>query len=57
MRRLYPANWAATLGLAVLHARANELDQAKTLLAEALEKGGDQARTAAADFPILQSLR
>ena len=56
VRRLYPENWAATLGLAVLHARANELDKAKELLTEALEKGGDDARTAAADFPILKDL-
>ncbi len=27
VRRLYPTNWAGTLGLAVLHARAQELDQ------------------------------
>lgn len=56
VRRLYPQNWAATLGLSVLHARAKELDKAKELLTEALAEGGDDARTAAADFPILKEL-
>ncbi|NOT29084.1 MAG: tetratricopeptide repeat protein [Planctomycetes bacterium] len=56
VRRLYPENWAATLGLAVLHARAQELDPARALLSEALELGAAEARMAAADFPILQPL-
>jgi tetratricopeptide (TPR) repeat protein/predicted AlkP superfamily phosphohydrolase/phosphomutase len=56
VRRLYPGNWAATLGLAVLHARAQELDKAKELLSEALDLGGAEARTAASDFPVLQPL-
>ncbi len=56
VRRLHPANWAATLGLAVLHARADELEPAQTLLDEALAQGGDDARAAAADFPILKDL-
>ncbi len=56
VRRLYPENWAATLGLAVLHARAEELDQAQALLAQALERGGEDARAAAGDFPILGPL-
>jgi len=56
VRRLYPKDWAATLGLSVLHARAKELDKAKELLTEALNEGGDDARTAAADFPILKDL-
>lgn len=56
VRRLHPENWAATLGLAVLHARAQELEKARELLGEALDRGGDEARTAAADFPILQPL-
>ena len=56
VRRLYPANWAATLGLAVLHARAQELDPARSLLGEALAQGGDAARAAAADFPVLAPL-
>ena len=40
----------------MLHARAKELDKAKELLTEALDEGGDDARTAAADFPILKEL-
>ncbi len=56
VRRLYPENWAATIGLAALHARANELDTAKELLAEALEQGGEDARIAVGDFPILKEL-
>jgi hypothetical protein len=56
VRRLYPKNWAATLGLSVLHARAKELDKAKELLTEALNDGGDDARAAAADFPILKDM-
>jgi len=56
VRRLYPQNWGATVGLAVLHARAKELDTAKKLLEEALQQGGEQARAAAASFPILKEL-
>ncbi len=56
VRRLYPENWAATLGLSVLHARAQELDMAQELLDEALKQGGEEARTAAAGFPILKEL-
>ena len=37
--------------MAVLHARAKELDTARELLDEALQRGGDEARTAAAGFP------
>jgi tetratricopeptide (TPR) repeat protein len=56
VRRLYPRNWAATVGLAVLHARAQELDTAKELLAEALQQGGEDARALAAGFPVLTPL-
>ncbi len=56
VRRLYPKNWAATLGLAVLHARAKEIDTAKKLFDEALAQGGDEARAAAANFPILKEI-
>jgi hypothetical protein len=56
VRRLHPENWAATLGLAALHARAKELDPARELLAEALERGSDEERAAAEDFPILAPL-
>ncbi len=56
VRRLYPGRWVATVGLAVLHARAEELDVAKELLAEAIAQGGDEARSAAAGFPVLEPL-
>jgi tetratricopeptide (TPR) repeat protein len=56
VRRLYPENWTATVGLAVLHARAKEPDMAKQLLAEALQQGGEEARATAAGFPVLQDL-
>jgi tetratricopeptide (TPR) repeat protein len=56
VRRLHPGNWAATVGLAVLHARAQELDKARELLAEALQRGGDEARALAAGFPVLGPL-
>jgi tetratricopeptide (TPR) repeat protein len=54
VRRLYPKNWAATLGLAVLHARAKETDVARKLFDEAMDQGGDDAKAAAASFPILK---
>ena len=56
VRRLYPRNWAASLGLAVLHARAEQGEQARELLDEALQLGGEAARGSAASFPILQDL-
>ncbi len=54
VRRLYPDNWTAALGLAVLHARAEQPDESKRLLAEALRLGGEDARTRASGYPILQ---
>ena len=56
VRRLHPENWTATVGLAALHARAQETDQARELLAEALQRGGDDARAFAAGFPVLAPL-
>ena len=56
VRRLYPQNWAAALGLAVLHARAEQPEPAGQLLAEALALGGDNARAFAGGFPILAPL-
>jgi tetratricopeptide (TPR) repeat protein len=53
VRRLHPDNWAATTGLAVLHARAEQSDQAKQLLQDAVARGGDAARALAAGYPIL----
>ncbi len=56
VRRLHPENWSAALGLAVIHARAQELEPAKVLLSEALARGGEEARAAAGDFPVLAPL-
>ncbi len=55
VRRLYPDNWAAALGLAVLHARAEQPDESRRLLEEALRLGGEDARTQASAFPVLQA--
>lgn len=56
VRRLYPNNWAATLGLAVLHARAEQPELARGLLEEAVQAGGEAARSGAAAFPALEGL-
>src|SRR6185503_8974913 len=56
VKRLYPRNWAALVGLAVLHARTKELDAAKALLEDALALGGDEARALAGELPVLQDL-
>jgi len=40
----------------VLHARSEETDTARELLSAALAGGGEEARTAAAEFPILNPL-
>ena len=56
VRRLYPNNWTALLGLALLQAGADNETQARALLAEALEIGGDAARNYAAGFPLLGEL-
>jgi tetratricopeptide (TPR) repeat protein/predicted AlkP superfamily pyrophosphatase or phosphodiesterase len=41
VRRLYPGNWVAPLGLAALHAASERPEQARALLGEALALGGD----------------
>ncbi len=56
VRRLYPNNWTALLGLALLHADAGDEAQARTLIAEALQTGGDATRNYAAGFPLLLEL-
>ena len=56
MRRLYPRNWVATVGLAALHAGGNDPDGARQLLDEALQLGGEDARTFAKTFPALEGL-
>jgi len=53
VRRLYPRNWAAPLGLAVLHAASDDSEGARKLLDEAIDLGGEAARTEAARYPAL----
>ncbi len=53
VRRLHPDNWVAALGLAVLHAASNDPANAQTLLDEAIERGGEAARSAANRYPAL----
>ena len=56
VRRLYPQNWGAALYLALLFARAERPDEARPLLIEALELGGEAAREQAGSFPLLARL-
>jgi tetratricopeptide (TPR) repeat protein len=56
VRRLYPDNWFAPLGMAVLFAATDRPEQAKPLLDEAFRLGGDVARTTAAGYPALAPL-
>jgi tetratricopeptide (TPR) repeat protein len=57
VRRLYPQNWVAPLYLAALHAGSEQPDQARPLLAEAVEKGGQAAREMARGIPALAALQ
>jgi tetratricopeptide (TPR) repeat protein len=56
VRRLYPENWVGPLGLAVLYGAGQRPDQARVLLEEALELGGQQARRAAEAYPAIADL-
>ncbi len=56
VRRLYPADWVAPLGLALLHAGAGQPGEARELLGEALRTGGEVARTEAGNYPLLKEL-
>ena len=56
VRRLYPRNWIAPLGLSLLRAGANEKAKARELLAEALRLGGARARAEAGNYSILKDL-
>ncbi len=56
VKRLYPNNWMAPIGLAVLHAANGRPDQARGLLAEAIEMGGAQALQTARGYPVLAEL-
>ena len=53
VRRLHPGNWAATVGLAVVHAARQEPEPARRLLDQALAGGGADARRMAASYPAL----
>jgi tetratricopeptide (TPR) repeat protein len=56
VRRLYPQNWYAPLGMAALHAANGRPEQARQLLDEAVELGGEPARKEAAGYPVLAPL-
>ncbi len=56
VRRLYPENWVSALGLALLHAGAEQPDKARELLADALRLGGETARAEAGNYPVLKDL-
>ena len=56
VRRLYPENWFAPLGMAVLFAATERPEQAKPLLEDALRLGGDVARATAEGYPALAPL-
>ena len=55
VRRLYPENWVAPLGLAVLHAANEQPEQARQLLEEAFARGGGAAHQLASGYPVLES--
>jgi tetratricopeptide (TPR) repeat protein len=55
VRRLYPQNWVAPLGLAVLHAASDQPEPARRFLDDALRLGGDAARQTAGSYPVLES--
>ena len=56
MRRLYPENWFAPLGLAVLFAATERPEQARPLLDDELRLGGGVARATAEGYPALALL-
>jgi len=56
VRRLYPDNWFAPLGMAVLSAATDRPEEAKPLLADALRLGGEVARNTAEGYPALAGL-
>jgi tetratricopeptide (TPR) repeat protein len=56
VQRLYPENWFAPLGLSVIHAASGRPEQARPLLAQALQGGGEVALTQARGYPALAPL-
>ncbi len=53
VRRLHPANWHATIGLAAILAGAGNEAEAKALRDDAVQSGGAAAEQFAASFPAL----
>ncbi len=56
IQRLYPENWQASLGLAVLQAARGQADQARSSIAKSLRFGGQAARAEAETYPVLSPL-
>src|SRR5262249_42506795 len=56
LKRLYPKNWYAPLGLATLYAANNHPEEAQPLLAEAIRPGGEAARKEGSTYPALAKL-
>lgn len=50
---VYPENWLAAFGLAILHRCAEQPDEARRLLKEAIRLGSDEARAEAQLYPPL----
>ena len=56
VRRLYPTNWVAPLGIALAHVNSGQPEQARAHLDEALRLGGPAARAEAQRYPGLAPL-
>jgi hypothetical protein len=56
VRRLYSKEWEATVALAVLDVRSEDLDTGHFFMAEALQVGGETARSFGASFLVLDPL-
>jgi Flp pilus assembly protein TadD len=56
VRRLYPRNWIAPLGLGLLHGGAGQSAEARRLIEESFRVGGDAARAEAANYPLARQL-
>jgi tetratricopeptide (TPR) repeat protein len=54
VRRLYPRNWEANLGLALLYAASDQEDRARQALGDAIASGGAPVRQRAAQYTILE---